>query len=69
MVSSIDNVPAKVFPSIVGRPMTEKVMVGTLKKDVYVGDEVTKMSEVWILLLKFRSPNCRVLWGKRVAVE
>ena len=64
MVSSIGEAPAKVFPSIVGRPKTESVMVGTLKQDVYVGDEAIKMSGVWILLLKFRSPNCRVLWGK-----
>ena len=35
-----DDAPRAIFPSIVGRPKHEGVMVGMGQKDVYVGDEV-----------------------------
>jgi actin-related protein len=34
-----EDAPACVFPSIVGRPKHESVMVGTQEKDVFIGDE------------------------------
>ena len=34
-----DDAPRAVFPSIVGRPRHEGVMVGMANKDAYVGDE------------------------------
>ena len=34
-----DDAPRAVFPSIVGRPRHQHVMVGMAQKDAYVGDE------------------------------
>jgi len=34
-----DDAPRCVFPSIVGRPKTESAMMGTAKKDAYIGDD------------------------------
>ena len=34
-----DDAPRAVFPSIVGRPRHQGVMVGMAQKDAYVGDE------------------------------
>jgi actin len=34
-----DDAPRAVFPSIVGRPRSKKTMVGTVQKEIYIGDE------------------------------
>ena len=38
-----DDAPRAVFPSIVGRPRHQGVMVGMGQKDSYVGDEVSSL--------------------------
>ncbi len=34
-----DDTPRSVFPSVVGRPRHQAVMVGMVQKDSYVGDQ------------------------------
>ena len=41
-----DNAPSVKFPSIVGRPRTDKQLIGTESKSEYVGDEAQKMRGV-----------------------
>src|SRR4051794_4937621 len=47
-----DEAPRCVFPSIVGQPRFEPVMMGTARRDCYIGDEAQKRRGV----LKMKYP-------------
>lgn len=45
-----DDVPCVVFPSVVGRPRQEGVMLGVNQKDAYVGDEAASKPRLLYML-------------------
>jgi len=47
-----DDAPRSVFPSITGRPKTEVAMMGTAKRDVFIGDDAQQKRGI----LKVRYP-------------
>lgn len=46
-----DDAPRSVFPSIVGRPKTQGIMVGTAQKECFIGDDA--QAKRGILLIKY----------------